>query len=127
MAGKVHLKQLAQAGAQDGQVPVWSTTSSKWQPGTVAGGGNSLKSVEIDFGSVPTRYRTFTVIDASVSPTSKIMVTQSGQAATGGQADDAEMDPILLSARAGSGQLVIAARTLDGVVTGKYVANYQVS
>jgi hypothetical protein len=125
MAGKVHLKQLAQAGAVDGQVAAWSAATGQWEPVTVAGGG-SIKSVEVDFGSTPTRYKTFTITDASVSAASKIIVVQSGAAATGGQQDDAEMDPIVFSARAGAGQVVFAARTLDGVVVGKYVVDYQV-
>jgi hypothetical protein len=124
VAGRVQLKQLAQAGAQDGQVAVWSAANKQWQPATV--GGASIKEVEIDFGSVPTRYKTFTVVDPSVSPTSKLLATQSGQAATGGHLDDAEMDPIVFSARPGSGQLVLAARALDGVVVGRYVVDYQV-
>ncbi len=126
MAGKVHLKQLAQAGAADGQVAAWSSATGQWRPITVGGGSAVIKSAEVDFGSVPTRYKNFTVTDASVTATSKIIVTQSGQAAAGGHVDDAEMDPIMFSARPGTGQLVLSARTLDGPVVGKYTVDYQV-
>jgi hypothetical protein len=127
MAGRLDLKQLSQSGAQDGQIPVWSSAGSIWRPGTVVGGSSTTKSVEVDFGTIQTKYKTFTIVDAAVSASSKIMVTQSGQAATGGHVDDAEMDPIIFSARPGNGQFVLAARALDGVVVGKYVVNYQAS
>ncbi len=124
MAGKVHLKQLAQAGAVDGQVAVWSAATGQWQPATV--GGASIKSVELNFGSAPCVYKNFVVVDASVSAASKIIATQSGHAATGGYPDDAEMDPIKFSASPGNGQLTLSARAMDGPVIGKYVVDYQI-
>lgn len=124
MAGKVHLKQLAQAGAVDGQVAVWSAALGQWIPASASGA--TIKSVEVDFGSVPCVYKNFVVIDASVSAASKVIATQSGHAATGGYPDDAEMDPIHFSASPGSGRLTLSARTIDGPVIGKYMVDYQV-
>lgn len=84
------------------------------------------KQVEVDFGQTPTEYGVFVVIDSSVAPASRIHAVQSGNAATGGNSDDAEMDPILFSASAGSGQLTIAGRALDGAVVGRYTVDYLV-
>lgn len=34
------MKQMAQDGATDGQVPKWNNATGKWEPGTVSGGGS---------------------------------------------------------------------------------------
>ncbi len=39
MAGRINLKQLAQSGATNGQVPAWVAASSTWVPTTLSGGG----------------------------------------------------------------------------------------
>jgi len=94
---------------------------------SVTGGGSTtITEIEIDFGTSPTRTKTFTVTDASVSTSSKIVVSQSGHAATGRQSDENEMDPILFSGTPGSGQFTLIANALTGPVAGKYRANYMV-
>lgn len=95
---------------------------------SVSGGGGSatITQIEVDFGTAPVRTKTFTVTDASVSTTSHLVVTQSGTAATGRQADENEMDPILFSGTPGSGQFTLIANALTGPVSGKYKVNYMV-
>lgn len=95
---------------------------------SVTGGGGSatITEIEIDFGLLPTRTKTFTVIDGYVTIFSKLMINQSGHAATGRQADENEMDPILFSGTPGTGQFILIANALTGPVTGKYRVNYTV-
>lgn len=91
-----------------------------------SGGSSSITEVEVDFGTSPTRTKTFVVVDASVSTGSKLVISQSGHAATGRQADENEMDPIIFSGTPGSGQFTLIANALVGPVAGKYRANYTV-
>jgi hypothetical protein len=92
----------------------------------ISGGSFTAYEIEIDFGSSPTRTKTFTIIDASVTPLSHLVILQSGAAPTGRQADENEMDPILFSGTPGSGQFTLIANSLTGPVTGKYKVNYAV-
>jgi len=89
-------------------------------------GGGDVTMVEIDFGTIPTRSKTFVVTDATITSSSHIMVTQSGTASTGRSADENEMDPITFSGTPQSGQFILIANTLNGPVVGKYRANYMV-
>lgn len=108
--------------------PVTATVSGNVATVIVTGGGGSasITQIEIDFGVSPTRTKTFSITDASVSSTSNLVITQSGKAATGRQADENEMDPILFSGTPGSGQFILIANALTGPVTGKYKVNYMV-
>jgi hypothetical protein len=104
-----------------GALQVHDGTSAKTvYVGTPTGGSTTLKSVEVNFGTHNTRYGRFTVTDAAVTTSSHIMATLAGEAATGHSADEAEMDPMLVSAIAGTGQLTLVARSLDGPVRGAY-------
>lgn len=94
---------------------------------SVSGGGSAtIIQIEIDFGASPVRTKHFTVTDATVSAASHLMINQSGTAATGRQADENEMDPILFSGTPGSGQFTLIANALTGPVVGKYKVNYMV-
>lgn len=92
-----------------------------------ANGALTVTETEIDFGPTPTREKTFTVTDAGVSAASKIIVTQSGKAATGREADENEMDGLILAANPASGQFTLYARAVPGPVSGKFKLNYQFS
>lgn len=87
-------------------------------------GGSSITQIEVNFGTIPTRSKTFVITDATVSPSTPLIVTQSGAAATGRQADENEMDPITFSATPGSGQFILIASALNGPVVGNYRVNY---
>ena len=86
--------------------------------------GTTIKEIEVDFGASAVRSKRFTITDAAVSATSKIMVMQSGKAATGRSADENEMDMLHFLATPGSGTFVLIADCLTGRVNGKYKANY---
>jgi hypothetical protein len=94
---------------------------------TSGSGSFTVTEIEVDFGSSPTRTKTFTVVDAGITASSKLIITQSGHAATGRQADENEMDPILFSGTPGSGQFILIANALTGPVAGKYRVNYTAS
>lgn len=87
----------------------------------------SITKVELDFGATPVDSIQFTVVDAAVSTSSKIIIVQSGEAATGRDADENEMDPIHVSAKPETGQFKVLAHSLKGRVTGKFKFNYQVA
>ena len=91
-------------------------------PGTL-----TATEVEIDFGTMGTRTKIFTITDPMVTTGSKVATWQSGNAATGRQTDENEMDPILFSACAGNGTFTLYANSLMGPVKGLYRFIYIVS
>ncbi len=93
----------------------------------VTGGSASVTQVEIDFGTIPTRYKTFTITNPFITALSNLIITQSGAAATGRSADENEMDPIIFSGNPTSGAFTLNAAALNGPVVGKYRVNYIVS
>lgn len=92
--------------------------------GSGANGGVTIAEVEVDFGSVPVWSKVLTVIDATITTASKIIAVQSGKAASGREADENEMDPILFSATPQSGQMLLIANPQAGPVGGSYKVNY---
>ncbi len=93
---------------------------------SVTGGSTTITELEVDFGTDPVRTKNFLVIDASVFSASSLLINQSGAAATGRQADENEMDPILFSGTPTIGQFILIANALTGPVVGKYRVNYAV-
>jgi hypothetical protein len=89
-------------------------------------GALTVSETEIDFG-VPSYEKTITVIDASITPSSKIIACQSGKAATDKQSDENEMDSLVLNCVPGTGQFVLNVRAIPGPVAGKFRINYQFS
>lgn len=95
---------------------------------TIAGGaGASWTTVEVDFGSIPTYDKTFTVTDASVSLTSKVIALHAGDAATGRQADENELDALVCRAVPATGSFTLYVRSTTGPVAGKYKVHYTVT
>lgn len=94
---------------------LYNTSTNAFSCGTdqSGGAGASWTEAEVNFGTTPTRSARFTVTDGTVSGSSKIIITQSGNVATGRFGNDAEWDSIMWSAQAGTGQF-----TLTGFATG---------
>lgn len=92
----------------------------QWQ--RIAGGMllNWPRQYEADFGSTPTGPKQFTVTDVDVTTSSFIHVVQSGATPTGGFGDEAELDPMLVTAKPGSGSFTLAVTPLAGLVSGKF-------
>lgn len=97
----------------------------KWK--AVSGGSSTWTETEVDFGSTPVAGAAFTVVDATVSGTSKIAVVPSGNAPTGGYADVWQWDSITFAATPGSGQFTLHAAVANGTTNGKRKVLYQVT
>jgi|GEM_PF-2969193 hypothetical protein len=88
---------------------------------TISGGAGTfaVSEAEIDFGSTPQWDKTFTVSDASINSSHKIMVTPSGNVATSRVGDDWAWDGITFAALAGTGQFTLYAKPSPGPVVGR--------
>ena len=88
-------------------------------------GATGLTEAEIDFGNKTHSSKSFTVVNAAVTPSSKIVVFQSGNPATGRGKDDAAWDGIMYAAKAGTGQFTLYAMA-TGKVQGKRKVYYAI-
>lgn len=117
------------AGLSDGDLLTWdagtATVVGSVPPAPVS--PLTTTETELDFGSSPVAGAHFTVTDASVSGTSKIMVMPSGNAPTGGYSDTWEWDSITFAAKAGTGSFTVYASVGTGTVSGKYKVFYTVA
>ena len=124
--------QLQDEGTNQGQVnklncvgsAVACTRSGVTGTITITSGGGSFAETEIDFGATPTAYANFTVSNGSVTASSKILVSQSGNAPTGKSADENEMDRLTCSALPASGSFTLYCKSEDGPVVGTYKVFY---
>lgn len=91
-----------------------------------APGGGSVSVCEVDFGATAARSRRFTVVDAAITATSKLIVAQSGIAATGKAADENEIDALVARATPNAGSMTVYVDALHGFLRGKYKLNYTV-
>jgi hypothetical protein len=85
-----------------------------------AGGGGSATTVEKDLGSTPTWRGRFTITDAAIGPTSKVLVWQAPGPYTGKgtRADEAELAPVqIIMANPGSGSAVVDWQTPPMITT----------
>jgi len=82
------------------------------------------KQIEVNFGTNPTNYKTFTVYDPDVTVNSLLFPTQAGNAPTGKSADENEMDPIIFSATPYNGSFTLIASSKDGPIVGNFKINY---
>ena len=80
--------------------------------------------IEVDFGASPVTDASFTIVDGSCVPTSKIRPVLSGKAATSRTYGDAQWDGLQFAALAGTGQFTLFALCLTGSVVGKRIVLY---
>ena len=104
----------------DGQIQ--ELPASDTLPG--AGGAATVYECEVDFGSIPVRSGEFLIANAAVSPTTKIVVTQSGNAPSGKDAEENAWDVLFPRAEAGTGQFTLWVDCLTGTVVGRFKFNY---
>ncbi|HUW55536.1 MAG TPA: hypothetical protein VMZ92_02800 [Planctomycetota bacterium] len=83
-----------------------------------------MTRVELDFGTPAVVEKVFTVVDAAITPASRIIMTHSGAAATGKQADEAEFDAIDCRCEPGTGDFKVYATSLLGHVLGPFQFDY---
>lgn len=89
---------------------------------------SNWKKKEVDFGSAaPKTDATFTITDSDCTATSKVIVTSSGDAATGRAAGDDLWDAITYSAVPASGSFTVYAYANPGPVVGKRNILYSIS
>lgn len=87
-------------------------------------GSFAITEAEIDFGDSSVYFDgVFTVTDAAIASTHKIIALQSGAAATGRDEDENEMDSLELRAVAGTGQFTLYVTCYEGC-HGKFKVNY---
>ncbi len=89
-------------------------------------GSTQVKQVEIDFGTLPVSEKLFTIVDASVTPTSHIVGTVAYEAPTGKDLDELEMDELDLKFGPGSGQFTLYATGENGYIADRFKINYVV-
>lgn len=98
-----------------------------WVP---VGSSSSISVAQLPFTTLPTDKpvwsKTFSVVDARVTPASVIVVSQSGNTATGRVGNDLEWDQILLGAVAGTGTFEVTAYAVPGPIVGNRVIIYQI-
>lgn len=87
----------------------------------------TVTQTEIDFGASLISYKEFTITDAAVSATSKIIVQMAYVAPTGKDLDEVEADRFYFLAAPGTGDFVLYAECLTGRVKGKFKINYMVA
>lgn len=92
-----------------------------------SGGGATWTEVEIDFGSLPVFDKLFTITDASSTTSSKIIISESGKAATGRVSGDAQWDNIQMAANPGNGSFTVYAKAFPGPVVGKRKIHYTIA
>ena len=89
-----------------------------------SGGAAAIAEAEIDFGGAAVQSKRFTIANAAVLASSRIVANQSGKAATGRAADENEMDYLHLRAVPAAGSFTLYAACLTGRVSGKFKINY---
>lgn len=92
-----------------------------------SGPGSAWTEYEIDFGTLPQFDALFTITDATVSATSKIIINETGKPATGRVAGDSQWDYITLTALPATGSFTVYAMAAPGPVVGKRKIQYQVN
>lgn len=89
------------------------------------GGGVSLTEIEVDFGMTPISSESFTITDALVSGTNKILVFTSSNTATDRVGNDWEFEMPFMSAVAGTGNFLLSF-VFPHLVVGKRKILYQI-
>lgn len=90
------------------------------------GGGASATEIEVNFGTKPVYDAQFTITDAAISPTSKVVVTPSGKVSTGRVSGDWQWDGATFAALPGSGSAICFATFHPGPIVGTRLLQYQV-
>lgn len=87
--------------------------------GSAPPGTFTVSEAEIDFGTKPVTSKSFTVVDASIVASSKIMVVGSGNTATGRVGNDYEWDSVNYTAKGETGTFTLKAVCNSGHLIGK--------
>lgn len=113
--GNVAIDSLSGVGVR----VVTADTSGNLSTTPLASGTFSVLETEIDFGSSPVSEKLFTITNASITPSSLIMITPSGNQATGRVGNDYSWETFSFSATPGSGNFQLWANCSNGAVVGR--------
>lgn len=97
---------------------------------TISGGGGgsfAMTEVEVDFGSTPRFDAQFSIADGTVAPSSKVLIQESGKAATGRVTGDSQWDSIDVAALPAAGSFIAYCRADPGPVVGRRLLQYAVA
>jgi len=100
-----------------------STTAYTDAAVAAAAGGGTFKETEIDFTTALVE-SSFTITDAGVGATSKIVISISGNTPTSRNADEIQMESFYYYAVPAAGTFSLFIRSLQGPVYGKYKVFY---
>ncbi len=127
--GKIGAIVNALTGGTTGQVLKKNSNTAfdfSWQADNTGGGGGATATeVEIDFGTITAPITSWTITDAAIDPTKKIIVFPSPTPATGRKGNDWEVDSALFTGVAGTGDFLLSAIPTTRMV-GKRNIYYQV-
>ncbi len=90
-------------------------------------GALTVSEAEIDLGLVPVYDAVITVPATGVTPSSSIIAVQSGKAATGLDADENELDKLIIACVPGTDEFTAYIQTEPGPVSGLFKINFQFS
>jgi len=95
-----------------------------WNAASIPLSFQKMKQTEIDFGTAPVAEKEFTVTDADVTATSRIVGCVAYVAPTGKELDELECDAIDLKFSPAAGSFKIYAKGLEGYVSDKFKVYY---
>ena len=125
--------ELGDTATVEGVGPYWC--SSAGAPGLLDAiwqrtNANAISVAELPFTTLvtekPVWSKTFSLVDARITPATVIVVSQSGKTASGRVGNDLEWDQILLGAVAGTGSFEVTAYAHPGPIVGSRTIIYQV-
>jgi hypothetical protein len=123
---------VQESGTTEGAVQVFNfvgaTVSVAGAVATItsSGGGSSWTELEVNFGTIPVFDTQFTITDAAINSSSKVIVVPSGKTAPGRPDGDWQWDGATFAARAGSGSATCYAIFHPGPIVGRRYIQYQV-
>jgi hypothetical protein len=89
-------------------------------------GAAAISQATIDFGAQEKSDEVFSITDAAISATSKIIAFVTWVSSLGRDPDEIMADPISISVEPLAGSMNVYAMALVGTVSGKYAINYQI-
>ena len=90
-------------------------------------GPAGVTQVAVNFGSIPISEQVFTIVDATVTPASKILAEVAYTAPFGKDLDEIEMDDLQIRCGAGAGAFQMYITSANGsYLADQFVINYQV-
>lgn len=120
--------RLTPAGATNGQVLKYNASTNRFEPqnDSTGSGGATIKQVQFDFGVIGSNELRGVVLDVDVTLTSKVSAWLSMDIPSGKEADELEMDSIVVyTGNPIAGQFSIYITTADGsYLHGNFRINY---